>query len=125
MTFHVKRSNKYNARKVQIYGIWFDSDMEGKHYLVLRDRERKGEIRDLELQPQFKFAIDGRPVLITSAGYPNGRQATFKPDFRYWDEKRKAVVVEDKKSQATKTEAYKLRKALVECIWPGTIIEEV
>ena len=77
MTFPVKRPNKYNARKVQIYGIWFDSDAEGKHYLVLKDRERKGEIQMLAMQPRADLVVNGVLVARYTADFTfeeNGRR---------------------------------------------------
>lgn len=53
------RPNKYGAKKTQIDGIWFDSKAEGMHYLVLRDRERKGEINLLHSQREFPLVVNG------------------------------------------------------------------
>lgn len=47
--------NKYHARKVNILGIEFDSKKEGMRYLLLKDMERSGEIRDLQLQVPFEL----------------------------------------------------------------------
>lgn len=47
------KSNKYNARKVVVDGIEFDSKKESKRYLVLRTMERRGEISDLQMQVTF------------------------------------------------------------------------
>lgn len=119
------KRHKYGAKSCVIDGHKFPSLSEGRRYSELKILERAGKIHSLELQPAFKFTIDGRPVLIRSDRYPNGRHAGYKADFRYWDNERRAIVVEDCKSKATRTEAYKIRRALVECMWPGTIIEEV
>lgn len=47
-----KRS-KYNAKKVWIDGIKFDSQREGEYYLLYKEMEAKGEISDLRLQVPF------------------------------------------------------------------------
>jgi len=47
--------NKYNAKKVTICGIDFDSKKEGMRYLLLKDMERQGEIHDLRLQVPFEL----------------------------------------------------------------------
>lgn len=116
---------KYGNRKVQIGGLKFDSKREADRYLVLKAREDAGEISHLELQPVFRLKIDGLPVLIKSKGFPNGRQAKYTADFAYWSPSRNIRVVEDVKSSATRTEAYCLRKALVEAMFPAVVIEEV
>jgi len=117
--------NKYHAIKTTVDGIVFASAKESRRYQELKLLERAGEITGLELQPKFKFSVDGRPVLIRSERYPNGRQASFRADFAYFDRKTQKRVVEDVKSRATATEAYKIRRALVEAMFPGTIIVEV
>jgi hypothetical protein len=119
------RRNKFGAKKVEIDGIVFASSKEGRRYSELKLLERAGEISGLEIQPKFKFVIDGRPVLIRSKGYPNGRQASYRADFAYFCKRRGKRICEDVKSQATRTEAYALRRALVEAMFPGTLIEEV
>lgn len=117
--------HKYKAQKTEVDGLKFDSKREAKRYMELKLLERAGKIRDLELQPKFKFEINGVPVLIRSDHFKNGRQASYKADFRYFDIERGRVVIEDSKSSATRTEAYALRRALVECLWPEIRVEEV
>ena len=55
MTFRKtnKRANKYNAKKVVIDGIEFDSTKEGKRYLVLKKAQEDGIISELTLQPRW------------------------------------------------------------------------
>ena len=48
-----KRANKYNAKKVIIDGIEFDSTKEGKRYLVLKKAQEDGIISELTLQPRW------------------------------------------------------------------------
>lgn len=64
-------TNKYHAKKTQFHGITFDSKAEGLHYLVLLDRQRKGEISEIELQPEFKLVVRGVVV------------GAYTPDFLY------------------------------------------
>lgn len=47
--------NKYNARKVIVDGIKFDSIKEGDYYLRLKILEKAGVIRNLILQPLYVF----------------------------------------------------------------------
>jgi len=58
---------------------------------VLSDRERVGEISDLEQQPKFWFAINGKPL-----AHKNGRRVGYTADFRYKDEQGRTVVEEVK-----------------------------
>lgn len=44
---------KYFSKKVTLDGIKFDSKKEAERYLVLKARERRGEITDLQLQVPF------------------------------------------------------------------------
>lgn len=117
------KRNKYGNKRVMVDGINFASGKEAKRYQALKLLQERGEISHLEIQPAFKFEVNGRPVLIRSGGFPNGRQAKYTADFSYFDGKNR--VVEDVKSTATRTEAYALRKALVEAIWPAVRIVEI
>ena len=115
--------NKYRAIKKKVDGIKFDSRLEAKRYSELKLLERAGEIANLEIKPVFKFSIDGRPVLIRSDRYKNGRQAKYTADFAYFDTRKNCRVVEDTKGHATAE--YKLRKAITEAMYPGVKIQEV
>lgn len=116
--------NKYGAQKTVIDGITFDSKAEANRYATLKLLERAGEISHLEVKPTFEFVIDGRPVLIRSEGYPKGRKAKYTADFSYWDGE-KRVCEDVKGGRATATEAYKLRRAIVEAMHPNVRITEV
>src|SRR6185437_9515057 len=120
------RRSKFGAEPTIVDGIRFASKAEARRYGELRRLERAGEISQLECQPKWKFSVNGVPVLIRSEGYPNGRQASFKADFRYFDAKDGRMVVEDVKGgRATRTEAYALRKALLEAMHPTIRVVEV
>jgi hypothetical protein len=114
-----KRS-KYGNVKVTINGITFDSGKEADRYLVLKAKEAAGEISHLELQPKFKLLING-----SALKYESGRQAVYIADFAYFDPSAGKRIVEDVKSPATKTPVYKLKKALVEAIFPAVKIVEI
>ena len=47
--------NKYNAKKVNICGIDFDSRKEGMRWLALKDMEGRGEISGLRRQVPFEL----------------------------------------------------------------------
>lgn len=48
-----KRNSKYNAQKETIDGIRFDSALEGKYYLHLKELQAKGEVTRFDMQPRF------------------------------------------------------------------------
>lgn len=50
---HKRGFTKYRAKKVTIDRIEFDSKKEAERYLVLKSKERNGEITDLQLQVPF------------------------------------------------------------------------
>lgn len=57
--------SKYNNKKTIVDGITFDSIKESNRYIELKALERIGEIKDLELQPVFKYlSEDGKRVLF-------------------------------------------------------------
>lgn len=101
-----KKRNKYNARKVTIDGIKFDSQAEGRDYLRLRARQDAGEISELTCHPRFCI-IDG---YTTKAG-KKVRAAYYTADFSFIENGIR-VVVEIKGGKATITEAYRLRVKL-------------
>jgi len=67
---------KYNAKKVTIDGINFDSKVEGEYFKLLKKQKEEGLIKDFELQPTFelqpKFEKNGKKYL------PIKYQADFK-----------------------------------------------
>ncbi|MBX5131627.1 DUF1064 domain-containing protein [Rhizobium lentis] len=111
---------KYGNVKVTIDGHTFDSRKEGDRYLVLKAKEKAGEISHLDVQPKFKLLING-----SALKYESGRQAVYIADFAYFDPSIGKRIVEDVKSPATKTPLYKLKKALVEKIYPAVKIIEI
>lgn len=67
--------SKYNARKITVDGITFDSKDEARYYEYLKKLKAKGEIENFELQPKFtlipKFKYKGETE----------RAATYTLDF--------------------------------------------
>jgi len=118
-------ANKYHAIPVHVDGVRFASRKEAARYLELRLLEKAGLIADLECQPVFPLHVmeiwrSGSPLVVFTAG-------RFTADFRYCDRGVYAVgeiVVEDVKSDVTKTEAYRLRKTFAEHIH-GIYVREV
>jgi hypothetical protein len=114
------KAQKFRNQPVEIDGKRFHSKKEGKRYLELKLLQQAGEISHLETQPRFKLVVNGAPLK-----YESGRTAFYVGDFAYFCAAREKRIVEDVKSPATKTPLYKLKKALVEHIYPAVKIVEV
>lgn len=112
------KPSKYRSKKTVVDDITFDSIKEAKRYTELKLLEKAGEISHLELQPRFILQIAGKPIT-----YDSGRKAEYRADFAYFDGQKR--IVEDVKSSATKTDVYKLKKALVQAIYPAVKIIEI
>ena len=113
--------HKYGARRVEIDGIWFDSTKEATRYQELKLLAASGAIVDLELQPVFPLHVvelyrQLPPITVACVG-------VYRADFRYVDAATGEIVIEDVKSEATKTEAYNLRRRIAEAVHGITIRE--
>lgn len=103
-----KRS-KYGNHKVMVDGILFDSQKEGDRYQELKTLQQYGVIRDLNRQVSFELI----PTQKDENNRVIERACTYKADFVYTDAKTGKRVVEDVKSEATKTAVYKIKKKLL------------
>lgn len=110
------KGSKYKNEHTEIDGFKFDSKKEAEYYLILKDREKRGEIR--HLNRQYKIII--QPAFTDSKGNKI-RAITYKADFYFYDVKLKAWRIIDVKG--FKTEVYKLKKKLL--LYKGIEIEEV
>ena len=83
--------------------IVFDSRGEADRYGVLKLSQRAGLIANLELQPEFRVEINGKPY------------CRYRADFSYLTVPDGVRVIEDTKSSGTsKDPAYRLRKKAAE-----------
>ncbi len=53
--FDEKKKSKYKANKVEIDGVKFDSKRESERYLELKQLEKLGIIKELQLQVEFEL----------------------------------------------------------------------
>ena len=118
------RPSKYHNVKSEYYDpdlretIKFDSRRELEYYLILKSRQKRGEIVDLRRQVsitiQPAFAFKGKTI----------REITYRADFVYID-KRDGLphIIDVKGSKETLTEVYKLKRKLL--LYQGYEIEEV
>lgn len=102
----LRRKSKYKAIKVEYDGIVFDSKLEGARYKILKALENSGHITDLEVQIPYECEVEGKHI------------CKYIADFRY--KVNGETVVEDTKGVLT--QVFKLKKKLVEALYPGTVI---
>ena len=57
-----KKSNKYQAQKIEVDGFRFDSKKEAARYGELKLLQMAGEISDLKVHPKYKLEIDGQKI---------------------------------------------------------------
>ena len=117
-----RNGTKYNATKVTVDGHAFDSKHEANRYLELKLLERAGEISDLRLQVEYELIPN---QYATEERYgKNGRRLKDKEillerkccyvaDFVYTDNRTGETVVEDTKSEATRTPEYIIKRKLM------------
>jgi hypothetical protein len=101
-----------------IDGIRFDSKAEARRWQELKLMELSGAIRDLERQPVY--------VLIAPFVSRDGtkhRGIKYRGDFRYLEVATGQVICEDVKG--ARTEAYRVKKALLLWRYPDINFREV
>lgn len=103
----ITKSPKYGNTKTDMDGIIFDSKKEASRYRELKLMQNSGEIDNLELQPVYRFELNGVKI------------ARYTPDFRYEDTRTGEVVVEDVKaaSKAARSRDYVLRKKMLKAFF--------
>ena len=99
-----RKKNKYNARKTVMCGHTFDSKREAEYYLLLREKQRLGEIKSIDLQPTY--------TLLNGFRDNTGKEQkpiTYTADFlvEYDDGRREVIEV-----KGVRTRDYLLRKKL-------------
>jgi hypothetical protein len=104
------------TQRVTVQGIKFDSKREANQYLLLRDQEKRGEIRGLRLQVPFMLLGKYGPILT-----PTGRTMTYRADFVFWDVLQARERVLDAKGHQTDVSVMKLaimaaQGVQVECV---------
>lgn len=102
--------NKFRAKRTVAFGIAFHSKREAARYTELRLLETAGVISRLECQPRIPLMCNGKKI------------GTYVGDFRYVENN--AIVIEDVKSEPTKTPLYKLKKAILATYEPPILIRE-
>ena len=112
--------NKFNAKKIIIGGILFDSKKEGLYYLklsMLKKATNKGDrVGEIELQPKFHYEMEYK-----ANGNTYKKKAFYKADFKvkYADGREEIIDV-----KGFKTAIYKQKKKIVEALYNIEIIEK-
>lgn len=102
---------KFKAKPTVVAGIRFDSQKEAARFQELQLLERGKVIRQLERQPKFDLSVNGTKV------------CTYIADFAYFENN--ARVIEDVKSEPTKTPVYRLKRKMLLAQYPGIDHREV
>lgn len=111
------KPKKYGNHQVVVDDIGFDSKAEAKRYGDLKLLQTAGEIEDLLVHPKFVLDVNGVTVCTYTADFSYFRWAW---PVRDAGEK----VIEDVKSVATRTTAYRLKKRLMKAVL-GIDIQEI
>lgn len=117
--WHQNAKRSPASERTDALGNVFHSKSELRRWKELKLLEQIGEISVLERQKEFPLEINGRPVLIRSAGFPKGRPAKYTADFIYFQNGKR--VVEEHKGGVDDRES-RLRRAIVEAIYRIEII---
>ena len=104
--------NKFNAQKVELNGMTFDSKKEHKRYIELKAMQQRGEIFGLEHHTKFELAPK-----IKLEGEKRAKPALrYFADFTYYNDVGQ-YIVEDVKSEATrKKDSYRNKKHLMKTV---------
>lgn len=109
---------KYHSKKVHIDNETFDSKKEYKRYLELKEKQRKGEIRELKRQVKFELIPTQYEIIgIYTKGQKKGlpkrkvvqRPVAYIADFTYIENEE--YIVED--SKGYRTTDYILKKKMM------------
>lgn len=109
----VAKRNKFNAQKVDLDGMTFDSKKEHKRYIELKAMQQRGEIFGLEHHTKFELAPK-----IKLEGEKRAKPALrYFADFTYYGITGE-YIVEDVKSAATrKLASYRTKKHLMKTVF--------
>jgi hypothetical protein len=114
-----KGKSKYKAKKTIVDGMRFDSQKEANRYLELKLLEKQGLIKYIDRQTRFElqpsYKKNGKTI----------RPIYYVADFAYIDVKTGKTIIEDVKSEATKTQVYRLKKKILEYKYENLEIKEV
>jgi predicted nuclease of restriction endonuclease-like RecB superfamily len=111
--FKPTKPHKYGAKACVVDNIHFPSRREANRYAELKLLLRAGNISNLEIDAQtpIVYEIEVNGIHVTN----------YRPDFRYYDNDSRRMVICDAKG--FRTDVYRLKKKLVRACF-GIVIEE-
>lgn len=126
-----KTNSKYHSRKVTVDGVTYDSIKEYQRYCELKLLEKAGQISDLRRQVPFEL-IPSQYETFERYGKKGQRlkdgkrcverSVVYNADFVYTENGK--TVVEDTKSDPTRTKDYILKRKMM-LYFKGIRIKEV
>lgn len=111
-----KSKGPVRAKKTTVDGIVFDSGMESRYYIHLKNQKETGAIKDFALQPCFvlvpEYRKDGRKV----------QAITYSPDYEitYNDDTKTYIDVKGRS-----TEVFKLKRKMFDYFYPDLTLQLV
>jgi hypothetical protein len=112
----MRNKSKYHAKRIDKYGRTWDSKKELKEYEQLLILQQAGEVKTIELQPQFELQPG-----FTHAG-KRERAITYKADFKVTYSDGRIEIIECK---GFKTRDYVLRRKLLLYKYPDVNFVEI
>ena len=114
------KKNKYRNTITYYKNIRFSSKKEKSRYIELKQLEKAGIIKELELQPKF-LLLD--TIHYKGKTYP---KTYYKADFKYFDNEKGKYIIEDIKSPITaKDKVYRLKIKMLLAKYPDIDFVEV
>lgn len=104
---------KYHNSKVRIGNLAFDSKLESEHYLLLTNRLKRGEIKDLARQVKIE---------LTQHADKHKDKVHYIADFVFFDLALNRWIVWDSKGMPT--DAYKIKRKWLLDVYCGFVFVE-
>lgn len=104
---------KYRNSKVKIGSLTFDSRLESEHYMLLKNRLKRGEIRDLARQVKIE---------LTQNAEKHKDKVHYIGDFVFFDLELNQWIVWDSKGMPT--DAYKIKRKWLLDVYCGFVFIE-
>lgn len=114
-----KKGSKFHNVKTRVNGRVCDSRKEGRRYKELLLLQNAGEIHDLQCQVEYELIPPQRFRDPVTRRWRTMRGTKYIADFTYYDRDNR-LVVEDVKSDATRTPEYKIKRKLM--YWLNNIL---
>lgn len=64
-----RKRNKYGAKRQNVDGYGFDSQLEARHYATLKLRERAGEITNLRVHPRYDIIVNKQRICVVELDF--------------------------------------------------------